>query len=188
MCMHCLTSQKFLRILYAVVAETAESVPSYEAGWQGCLAVFPLLLPLGIVPSSARQLLGRLPTSSFVEAPKSEFIAVCRTVLSFRQRLGVFRVQTSSKTYWLLQLGSSRSQFWQMTSHVHIRTHTHSAHTSCFIVLRISVVLSYLLISYGCASSLLSTSLHSWAWSSHMQDSACSLLLYCAICTIPCVS
>ena len=40
MCMHCLASQKFLRILCAVVAETAELVPSYEAGWQHCLAVF----------------------------------------------------------------------------------------------------------------------------------------------------
>ena len=52
MCMHCLASQKSLGlvmllllsgrqlILCAVVAGTAESVPSYQAGWQRCLAVF----------------------------------------------------------------------------------------------------------------------------------------------------
>ena len=48
-----------------------------------------------------------LPASSFVEAPKSESIAVCRTVLSFRHRLGVFWVQTSSETHCLLQRSSS---------------------------------------------------------------------------------
>ena len=52
-----------------------------------------------------------LPASSFAEAPKSESIAVFGTVLSFRHRLGVIWVQTSSETYCLLQLGSSRSPF-----------------------------------------------------------------------------
>ena len=49
-----------------------------------------------------------LPASSFVEASKSESIAVCGTVLSFKHRLGVFWVQMSSETYYLLQLGSSQ--------------------------------------------------------------------------------
>ena len=52
-----------------------------------------------------------LPASSFAKAPKSESIAVCGTVLSFRHRLGAFWVQMSSETYYLLQLGSSRSPF-----------------------------------------------------------------------------
>ena len=47
-----------------------------------------------------------LPASSFAEAPKFE--SVCRTFLYFRHRLGVFWVQTSSETYYLLLLGSSR--------------------------------------------------------------------------------
>ena len=88
-------------------------------------------------------------------------------------------VQTTSETYCLLQLGFSWSQFWRMTSHAH--THTHTLSTHLMLHSTISVVLSYLLISYGCASSLLSTSLHSWGWSSHMQVSACSLHSYCAI-------
>ena len=55
-------------ILCAVVAGTAESVPSYHASWMAVLlgsVLDPLLLPcssrrpLGIVPSSARQPLGR---------------------------------------------------------------------------------------------------------------------------------
>ena len=49
-----------------------------------------------------------LPASSLAEAPKFESIAVCRTFLSFRHRLGVFWVQKSSETYYLLLLGSSR--------------------------------------------------------------------------------
>ena len=44
-------------ILCAVAAGTAETVPSYQAGWQRCLALFSI--HLGIVPSSARQPLGR---------------------------------------------------------------------------------------------------------------------------------
>ena len=64
--------------------------------------------------------------------------------------------------------------------HMHTHTHTLSTHLDSTI----SAVLSYLLISYGCASSLLSTSLHSWGWSSHMQTGACSLNSYCAICNI----
>ena len=44
---------------------------------------------------------------TFAEAPKSESITVCWTVLSFRHRLGVFCVQTSSETRCLLQLGVS---------------------------------------------------------------------------------
>ena len=49
-----------------------------------------------------------LPASSFAEAPKFESIAVCGTFLSFRHRLGVFWVLTSSETYYLLLLGSWR--------------------------------------------------------------------------------
>ena len=52
-----------------------------------------------------------LPASSFAEALKSESTAVFGNVLSFGHRLGVVWVQTSSKTYCLLQLGSSRSSF-----------------------------------------------------------------------------
>ena len=52
-----------------------------------------------------------LPASSFAEDLKSESTAVFGTVLSFGHRLGVIWVQTSSKTYCLLQLGSSRSSF-----------------------------------------------------------------------------
>ena len=49
-----------------------------------------------------------LPASSFAEASKFESIAVCGTFLSFRHRLGVFWMQKSSETYYLLLLGSSR--------------------------------------------------------------------------------
>ena len=168
-----------LLILCAAVAGTSESVPSYQAGWQRCLALFSIHFCCHVVaggteavgdcsllrppavgeirPSSARRSPARLesglrspdrlvscgclpfqqsprthlsaslgwrsmakvrtsvglalPNSPFAEAPKSESITVFGTVLFSKHRLGVIRVQTSSETYCLLQLGSSRSPF-----------------------------------------------------------------------------
>ena len=61
--------------------------------------------------SLGSQMMAKVRTSVGFMLPASSFLAVCGTVLSFRHRLGVFWVQTSSETYCLLQLGSSRSPF-----------------------------------------------------------------------------